>query len=157
MRQRGRQLQVHFAGEGSRKNELKALAAKLGLGEDVIFYGFTADIPSFLATIDVFVLPSLYEGLGVAAIEAMAAGKPVIATRVGGLPELVEDGVTGFLVPPGDSEALANSISRLLSREELMEQMGRNGWERVQRHFTMEQMAKKNEDYYYELLQEDGR
>ena len=157
LRQRGRQLQVHFAGEGSRKNELKALAVKLGLGNEVVFCGFTADIPSFLATIDVFVLPSLYEGLGVAAIEAMAAGKPVIATQVGGLPELVEDGVTGFLVPPGDPEALASSISRLLSREGLMEQIGRNAWERVQRHFTMEQMAKKNEDYYYELLQEDGR
>jgi len=157
LRQRGWQIQVHFAGEGSRKNELKALTAKLGLGEEIVFCGFTADIPSFLATIDVFVLPSLYEGLGVAAIEAMAAGKPVIATQVGGLPELVEDGVTGFLVPPGDPEALASSISRLLSREGLMEQMGRNAWERVQRHFTMEQMAKKNEDYYYELLQEDGR
>jgi glycosyltransferase involved in cell wall biosynthesis len=157
LRQRGCQLRIHFAGDGSWRNELQTMTAQLGLEKEVVFHGFVADIPAFLADIDIFVLPSLYEGLGVAAIEAMAAGKPVIATRAGGLPELVEDGINGFLVPEGDPEMLAESISRLLSREGLIEEMGQKGWERVQRDLTMEQMAKKNEHYYYELLQEDGR
>ena len=115
--------------------------------------GFVSDIPSFLSTIDIFVLPSLYEGLGVAVLEAMAAGKPVVATKVGGLTELVEDQITGLLVPPEDPSALARSISQLVSQRGLAEEMGARAWERVQKHFTVEQMAKKNEDYYYDLLQ----
>ncbi|MBI4489223.1 MAG: glycosyltransferase family 4 protein, partial [Deltaproteobacteria bacterium] len=104
--------------------------------------------------IDIFILPSLYEGLGVAALEAMAAGKPVIASRVGGLPELVDDQVTGLLVPPKDSWALARSISQLLSQKGLVQEMGTRASERVQQHFTMEQMARKNEEFYYEILRE---
>ena len=70
-----------------------------------------SDMPVFLSSIDIFVLPSLYEGLGVSVIEAMAAGKPVVASRVGGIPELVEDHITGLLVPPGDPPALARVIT----------------------------------------------
>ena len=114
--------------------------------------GFVSDIPTFLSGVDVFVLPSLYEGLGVAAIEAMAAGKPVVASRVGGLPELIDDAVTGFLVPPGDSSALAGAISRVLSQKGALDSMGVSARERVRQHFTLEQMAKKNEDFYHELL-----
>jgi len=125
----------------------------LGLQDDVDFAGFVSDIPGFLSAIDIFVLPSLYEGLGVAVLEAMAAGKPVVASRVGGLPELVHDAVTGLLVPPKDSRALAEAIARVISQEGLARQMGERGRKRVLQHFTMEQMAKNNEDYYYELLQ----
>lgn len=157
LKRRGMRLELRFAGEGSRKHELQSMAAEWGLAEQVQFRGFVADIPEFLAGIDIFILPSLYEGLGVAVIEAMAAGKPVIATRVGGLPELVEDGVSGFLVPQRDPEALAESIARLLGQEGLMEAMGRRGSEKVERDLTIEGMAKKNEAYYYELLEEAGR
>ena len=114
--------------------------------------GFVSDVPAFLSGIDLFVLPSLYEGLGVAVIEAMAAGKPVVASCVGGLPELVDNEVTGLTVPPGDPPALARAISHVLSKKGALDCMGVKARERVQQHFTMEQMAKKNEGFYYELL-----
>jgi glycosyltransferase involved in cell wall biosynthesis len=128
------------------------MVRRLGLQEDVTFMGFVSDVPAFLSGIDLFVLPSLYEGLGVAVIEAMAAGKPVVASCVGGLPELVDNEVTGLTVPPGDPPALARAISHVLFRKEALDCMGVKARERVQQHFTMEQMAKKNEGFYYELL-----
>ncbi len=153
LKQQGRRLTYRFAGDGSQREQLRKIALGLGLQEEVVFVGFVSDIPSFLSTIDIFVLPSLYEGLGVAVLEAMAAGKPVVATRVGGLPELLDDPVTGLLVPPRDSWALARSISQLLSQRDLAQGLGGKAREHVQQHFTMEQMAKRNEDYYYELHQ----
>ncbi len=154
LKQQGQELRFRLAGEGSEKEHLQRIALSLGLSEEVSLLGFVSDIPSFLSAIDVFVLPSLYEGLGVAVLEAMAAAQPVVATRVGGLPELVEDQVTGLLVPARDSVALARSISQLVSQKRIAEEMGARGWERVRQHFTVEQMAKKNEDFYYELLEE---
>jgi glycosyltransferase involved in cell wall biosynthesis len=124
----------------------------LGLQEDVEFLGFVSDMASFMARIEIFVLPSLFEGLGVAVLEAMAAGKPVVACRVGGLPELVVDTVTGFLVPPRDPSALGGAIAQLVENRALARQMGRHGRERLRANFTLEQMASKNEDFYYALL-----
>ncbi|MFQ5540472.1 MAG: glycosyltransferase family 4 protein [Candidatus Binatia bacterium] len=154
LKQQGHRLTYRFAGDGSQREDLQKIAMGLGLHEEVDFVGFVPDTPSFLSMIDIFVLPSLFEGLGVAVLEAMAAGKPVVATRVGGLPELVDDPVTGLLVPPRDSWALARSISQLLSQKGLAQGMGGRARERVQQYFTMEQMAKKNEDYYHELHQD---
>lgn len=156
LKKQGHRLLYRFAGEGSERERLARLAARLELRDEVGFEGFVSDIPSFLSGIDIFVLPSIYEGLGVSVLEAMAAAKPVVATRVGGIPELVEEGVTGFLVPPGDPLGLARSISRLASQKDLIQEMGERGWERVRREFTLEQMAKKNEDYYYELCGQSG-
>ncbi len=153
LKQQGRRLKYRFAGEGGQRQRLQQIVLELGLQEEVDFAGFVSDIPSFLSAIDIFVLPSLYEGLGVAVLEAMAAGKPVVVSRVGGLPDLVDDAVTGLLVPPKDSRALAEAIARVISQEGLAQQMGERGRKRVLQHFTMEQMAKNNEDYYYELLQ----
>ena len=153
LKQQGHRLKYRFAGEGLQRQKLQQIALELGLREEVEFGGFIPDIPGFLSTIDIFVLPSLYEGLGVAVLEAMAAGKAVVATRVGGLPDLVDDTLTGLLVPAKDSEGLARAISTLVSQPGLAKQMGENGRERVRKHFTMEQMAKKNEDFYYELLE----
>lgn len=154
LKQQGHRLKYYFAGVGSEMAGLKKLAVQLGLAEEVVFMGFVSDVPAFLSSVDLFVLPSLYEGLGVAALEAMAAGKPVVATRVGGLPELVEDQVTGLLVPPKDPGALARAISQLLSQADLLQEMGSKALDRVQRCFSMEQMARKNEEFYYELLQD---
>jgi glycosyltransferase involved in cell wall biosynthesis len=151
LKEAGYSLKYRFAGEGSQKEHLQKMAIELRLKEEVVFDGFVRDIPKFLSEIDIFVLPSLYEGMGVAVLEAMAAGKPVVASNVGGIPELIEDGVTGLLVPPGDPNTLAMSISRLVSQRSLMNEMGTNGCERVRRHFTMTQTAKKIEDYYYQL------
>jgi glycosyltransferase involved in cell wall biosynthesis len=141
-----------FAGEGSLRRSLQEAAGRLGLQEDVQFLGFVADMPRFLAAIDIFVLPSLFEGLGVSVLEAMAAGKAVIASRVGGLPELVIDGATGLLVAPRDIAGLVNAIAKLAGDGPLTRQMGEKGRERLKANFTLEQMARKNEAYYYDLL-----
>jgi glycosyltransferase involved in cell wall biosynthesis len=125
----------------------------LGLQQEVSFLGFVKDVPKLLSSINVLALPSLYEGLGVAALEGMAAAKPVVGTRVGGLAELIIDGQTGLLVPPGDGIALAEAIEKLISDPAMAQAMGQRGAERVSRDFTIEQVARKNEEYYYALLE----
>jgi glycosyltransferase involved in cell wall biosynthesis len=144
--------EYRIAGSGPLLEELRKLTGDLGLGETVRFDGFVGDAARFLAEVDIFVMPSLFEGLGVSALEAMAAGKPVIATRVGGLTESVVDGVTGILVPPQDAAALAAAIARLVKDRVTAVEMGRRGAARVSESFTMERMARANEAFYYELL-----
>jgi glycosyltransferase involved in cell wall biosynthesis len=153
LKHQGLRLTYRIAGDGSEREKLERLAETLGVREEVAFLGFVSDMPAFLSSIDIFVLPSLFEGLGVAALEAMAAARPVIASDVGGLSELVADGETGLLAAPGDSPALARAISRMVSEPERIRAMGENARARVEKYFTMEQMAKKNESYYYDLLE----
>ncbi|HEY6367715.1 MAG TPA: glycosyltransferase family 4 protein [Candidatus Binatia bacterium] len=153
----GCQIQYCIAGEGSLKKSLEEIVTRLGLKDEVQFLGFVSDIPAFLSQVDILVLPSLFEGLGVSVLEAMAAGKAVIASRVGGLVELVHDTVTGLLVAPRDVEGLANAIAKLAGDRTLRREMGRKGKERLQANFTVEQMAKQNEDYYYRLLEQSRR
>jgi glycosyltransferase involved in cell wall biosynthesis len=157
LKRQGRRLKYLIAGDGSQREKLRRLAEALGLKEEVVFLGFVFDVPAFLSSVDIFVMPSLFEGLGVAALEAMAAARPVIASDTGGLSELVADGETGLLAPPGDSPALARAIGRLVSEPERVRVMGKNSRARVEKYFTMEQMAKKNESYYYDLLDDDGK
>lgn len=152
LKREGYPLEYWFAGEGSQREALQTQTVKLGLGVNVSFLGFISDVQKFLSQIDIFVLSSLYEGLGISVLEAMAAGKPVVVTRVGGLSELVESGKSGLLVPPADPRALADSIAKLAREQDLRANMGKNAMERVCRRFTMEQMALKNEGYYYDLL-----
>ena len=152
LKDRGRRIRYVFAGDGSNKAQLQKMVQTLGLEEEVSFVGFVKDVPEFLSSIDVLVLPSLYEGLGVAALEGMAAGKPVVATRVGGLTESIVDGETGFLVPPKNAVALADAIERLVADPATARAMGRKGAARVLSHFTIEQMAIQNEAYYFALL-----
>jgi glycosyltransferase involved in cell wall biosynthesis len=139
-------------GSGPSRSALEKQARDAGLQENVKFLGFVVDVAEFFAAIDIFVMPSRFEGLGVAALEAMAAGKPVVATRAGGLAESVVDGETGFLVPSGDRAALAESIAALIRQPDLACEMGQRGRRRVLSEFTMEQMAQKNETFYYDLL-----
>jgi glycosyltransferase involved in cell wall biosynthesis len=111
-------------GEGRLGAELRLLARQLGVESRVIFAGFSPDVPAWLAVADVFVLPSYYEGLPLSAIEAAAAGCPVIATAVDGTPEVVRHGETGLLVPPGDPHALALALRRLIADPVLRKAMG---------------------------------
>jgi glycosyltransferase involved in cell wall biosynthesis len=148
----GLAIQYKLAGDGPLRIQLENQVAHLGLADNVRFPGFITNSAEFLAGIDIFAMPSLHEGLGVAALEAMAAGKPVVATRVGGLTESVIDGVTGFSVPPRDSAALAAAIAKLARSPELAHSMGEQGRERVRRHFSLVDMADQNESYYYDLL-----
>jgi glycosyltransferase involved in cell wall biosynthesis len=156
LKDRGHRIKYLLAGDGSLKSALEKTVIALGLSHEVNFVGFVSDVPLFLAGLDIFVMPSLFEGLGVAVLEAMAAGKAVVATNVGGLVESVSDSVTGFLVPPRDSKALADALAKLVGDEMLSREMGKRGAERVREHFSLEEMARRNEAYYYALLEENA-
>lgn len=110
-------------GGGSQMQQLQGLAKTLGVVDRIVFEGVREDIPDLLQAMDIFVLPSLSEGLPLAALEAMASGRPVVCSRVGGLAELVSHEETGLLVPPGDSTALAEGVLRLLSDRDLRERL----------------------------------
>lgn len=138
-------------GEGAKRAGLEALAAELGLREDVVFAGHRHDIPEIMAALDVFALSSVSEGFGRAAVEAMACGKPVVATRVGGLPEIVEDGVSGRLVPPADSTALAAAITGLLKDKAQAAAMGAAGRKRAE-NFSLARSAEKTQEVYDRVL-----
>lgn len=149
---RGVDVRCRIAGEGPLRGELESEAERLGVSAQTEFLGFVEDAPGFLGSVDVLAVPSLFEGLGVAALEAMAAGKPVVASRVGGLCESVVDGMTGLLVPPQDSTALAEALAALAGSPSLRETMGRQGRERVGERFSMRSMALQNESFYRDLL-----
>lgn len=141
-------IQLLIVGQGPLEHKLKDLAAALKIEDSVIFTGFKTDIPQLLGLMDIFAMPSLYEGLGVAVIEAMMAGKPVVATEVIGLTELVIDQETGILVPPSDPQALAKAISTLMDSQDLRENMGKRGQERAFKHFSIERMVKDLLNFY---------
>lgn len=141
-----------FAGRGQLEMELKDQVHRLGLSERVRFLGLRQDIPTILAMLDVFVLPSLSEGLSMAILEAMMAKKPVIATRVGGNPEIVLDGETGFLVPPKDSQALAESLATLLLNRDQATQFAERGKRRAEGLFSLQTMVHAYQSLYDQCL-----
>jgi len=143
---------VAFVGDGERKSLLRQEVEKLGLNERVIFLGERRDVPEILAASDIFVLSSNWEGLPRSIIEAMMAGLPVVATKVGGIPELVEDGVTGFLVPPKDPRALAEALQKLIENPDLRRRMGEAGRKKALREFTLDRMLHETERVYREIF-----
>lgn len=147
-----------LVGDGPLREKLERLVRELNLERHVLFLGSKAqqEIPNILAITDIFVLSSLWEGLPTAIIEAMAAGCPVVATAVGGIPEVVVDGVTGFLVPPKNVTALAEKIKLLLRDEGLRQRMGQAGAKRVKQQFTIEHMVSKYEELYRKLASCDA-
>ena len=138
-------------GDGPLRTELEDLKQELRLQNNVLFLGNRRDIPSILHTLDLFVLSTHKEGLPIVLLEAMAAGKPVVATAVDGNPELVQNRRTGRTVPPRDPEALKDAICEVLSNPSLAKEMGQKGRERVQDHFTIEKMIASYEDIYTSL------
>ena len=125
---------------------------KLNLNENIIFTGGRQDIPEVMAALDILVLSSLTEACPMVVLEAMATGKPVVATRVGGIPEELVDGKTGILVPPENPQAIADAVLSLLADKEKMQQMGRAGRTRVIKHFTVQSAAQKTDVVYADLL-----
>lgn len=141
-----------IAGSGPEEQNLRALATQLGLGNRARFLGHRDDTGDLLAAADLFVLPSRAEGLGVAALEALAAARPVLATRVGGLAEVVVDGRCGMLVPPEDVPALAAAMQRLRDEPRLCAQLAGAGPARVDEGFRAAHMAASYERIYAGLL-----
>jgi glycosyltransferase involved in cell wall biosynthesis len=144
-------------GDGVLRNKLEKQTRDLNLSSSFVFTGTRTDIPELLAALDVFVLPSSREGLGISIIEAMAAAKPVVATYTGGIPEVVLDDETGFLVAPQNPNALARAIFELLDNPEKAAEMGRRGKERVKDKFTKERMISEIENLYESLFPQEGK
>jgi glycosyltransferase involved in cell wall biosynthesis len=141
------------ARHGSYGESLQQTAQQLGLADRLVFTGFRLDVPELLAQCDVSVLPSHSEGLSNTLLESMAAGVPVVATNVGGNPEVVQEGRTGFLVSPKNAEALADRICRLLEDRSLAARFGDTGRRRAAEHFSIHRMLRDTEDLYRQLLQ----
>ena len=139
-----------IVGEGSRRDFLEQWAAAHKVAHRVIFTGRRDDIPAVTAALDVAVLPSWREAQGLSILEAMALSRPVVASDVGGIPEMVEDGVTGLLVPPHDAPALAAAISRLLRDHPYADTLARAGHDLVHDRFCIELMVKSIEEIYDE-------
>ena len=139
-----------IVGEGSRHAELEQLAASLRIAHRVVFTGRRDDVPEVTAALDVAVLPSYREAQGLSILEAMALSRPVVASRVGGIPEVIEDGVSGLLVPPHDPEALAAAIVRLLTNHPLADMIGRAGHDVVHERFCIGLMVRAVESIYDE-------
>jgi len=144
-------------GDGSLRGALERQAAELGLKEAVHFLGDRNDVPDLLRIVDIVVIPSISEGLSLVALEAMACGKPVVATRVGGIPELIDDGTNGLLVPPADPRALARSVLELAGDGDLRERMGSHGRAKVMGQFSLETMIRGIERVYLSLVEGGAR
>ena len=141
-----------IAGEGPERSALEAQARTLGLADRVVLLGYRDDVCDLLASCDLFVLPSLFEGLPLSVLEAMAAGKPVVATAIGGTDEAVVHGETGLLVPPADAASLAKAIRTALSDPRLSQRLGAAGRARVYQEFSAQTMVRHITEIYDELL-----
>jgi len=136
---------------------LKGIVSSLGLDSHVYFLGVRRDIPEILSIMDIFILPSLQEGTPISILEAMAMKIPVIASRIGGIPEQVIDGETGILVDPGDASTIALSILNLLESSERRHEMGENAREIIKRKFSLESCVKAHKEMYREVLSRRSR
>lgn len=141
-------IRIYLAGDGSERRAIERRVTELGLGHVVRLLGTVTNAPAFLDAMDLVVLPSLDEGLPNAVIEAMAAGKPIVATRVGGVPELVEPDVTGILVSPGRPEELVEALLALLRSEPRRERMGREARRRAEERFDSGRTTRSFERLY---------
>jgi glycosyltransferase involved in cell wall biosynthesis len=144
-------LRVLIAGNGSERPKLESLIEELGLEGTVTLLGYRPDVPDVLEALDVAVSSSVYEGSPLSVMEYMDAGKPVVATRVGGVPDLIEDGVNGLLVESQDSSSLAASIAELLRDPDRRAEMGARGRQRRRSEFDIDVTVKRLEGLYEEL------
>lgn len=147
----GRNLRFMLVGDGEDREMLERFAQDRGLGDRVIFTGFRSDVPRLLAATDVVVLPSLWEGLPICLLEAMAARRPVVATAVDGSVEVVLPGETGLLVPPEHPQALAEAIAFMVDHPEARSRFGAHGQERVHQRFSLSEMLRATGEVYLEL------
>ncbi|MGI6605098.1 MAG: glycosyltransferase [bacterium] len=157
LKQGGHQAQLRVAGQGPLLENLQRLAVDLGISDRVVFLGLRRDIPLLLNAADGFVLSSAWEGLPNVVMEAMAAAKPVVATSVGGVPELVQEGVTGYMSPPRDVEALAAAMAKMIGLSESERtRMGQAGRAHIEANYSLERVVDQWEKLYLELLLKKG-
>ena len=140
-----------MVGKGDLDVDLRAEALRKNVNGKVKFLGWRQDINELMPVFDMLVLPSLNEGMGRVLVEAMAAGKPVVASRVGGIPDLIQDGYNGYLVPPADQQALAEAILKLLNDRDRARLMGQRGKKRCQQ-FSLDAMIAKLDNLYSGLI-----
>jgi glycosyltransferase involved in cell wall biosynthesis len=145
-----------MVGDGPDRDQLERRAHELGIVRDTLFLGYQEDVAPFYAAFDALVLPSGNEGTPVSAIEALAAGRPVVATRVGGVPDVVREGEDGFLVEPGATDELADRLVQLARDPELRERMGRQGRERVLPRYAVDRLVDDVDRLYRSLLSAAG-
>jgi glycosyltransferase involved in cell wall biosynthesis len=150
------QIVLLIVGDGPLRGEIEKYIKTLGLEGNVILLGTRRDIPQLLSAMDIFVLPSLWEGLGTAVIEAMAAGKPIIATDIPPLREIINSEKVGILVPVKDSNAFASSIELLLHNRTLAENLGKSAKERALSHFTIDITVHKYTNLFKDILKSKG-
>ena len=152
--QKGLGLSVHawIVGDGERREELKAMAQQLQIQDHVSFLAWREDIENVYADLDVLALTSFNEGLPLVIIEAMAAGKPIVATNVGGVPEMVFDGQNGFVVPVGDSQAIADRLEGILCNSPKGVEMGKAGQKFALEHFSTERLTYDLDLFYQSLI-----
>jgi len=145
-----------LVGKGDDKGEeeikLKEQVERAGLADKVRFLGWRPDVDEIMGCFDIFVLPSLNEGMGRVLVEAMAAGLPIVASRVGGIPDLIKDGKNGLLVPPADAPALEKAISDLLADNENRNRMGKAG-KNICRPYSAEAMVEQIDNLYTALVE----
>jgi glycosyltransferase involved in cell wall biosynthesis len=144
-------LRVLIAGEGDRRFALEDLTKELKLEDNVLFLGVRTDVPDVLEALDVAVNSSDFEGSPLSVMEFMEAGKPIVATRVGGVPDLIDDGVHGRIVEPQDPAAFAAAVAELLRDPQRARELGRRAQERRRAEFDIEVMVRRLEDLYTEL------
>ena len=145
-----------IVGEGPLREKLEELGKRLKVKDNIIFTGFRSDIKEILASIDVLVMPSLLEGLPMVLLEGMAMAKPIVATNIDGISEVLENGKTGLLVPPKDTDTLAEAIIEILNNKTKASHLGQNARKIVEEKFSVEKMVEQIEWVYEGLLNEKG-
>ena len=146
-----------FAGRDDSGGAIRALAEETGVARAIRFLGYVEDTPRLLAAMDIFMLPSHWEGLPASILEAMHAGLPIITTRVGGIPELVRDGVEAILIPPANPEAIAQAVCKLAEDPAVARRLGENAQKRAEEVFSVEAMVGKITEIYESFLRKKAR
>lgn len=147
---------LFIVGEGYLEDELRSYAEELGISKSIVFTGFRSNVSEVMACFDISVLPSFFEGMGRVLLEAMAMKIPVIASNVGGIPDLVKNNKNGILVTPGDVSELAEAMKKLLTNSEMSISMGESGYQKATETFSAESMNEKILSVYMECLKEKG-
>jgi glycosyltransferase involved in cell wall biosynthesis len=155
-RERGVNAVLCMVGDGPDRERLEQLAHELGIARATYFVGYQEEVAGYYRLFDAFLLPSVNEGTPVSAIEALASGTPVVATRVGGVPDVVRDGVDGFLVEPGNADAAAERLAELAVDPALRERLGKSGSAYVRERYSVERLVDDVDRLYRSLLAEKG-